>query len=84
MKEGCPDPEACRPLTCFACGACVRVAFSAFHPAESERFGAMGLREGALCTILQNADKLILGIGGCRLGVPVELAMQVFAHEVPA
>jgi Fe2+ transport system protein FeoA len=82
MYGSCPDDCSCLPLTCFAGGACVRVAFAAIDDAVSERLGAMGLREGVLCTILQNADKMILRIGGSRLGVPRELAMQLYAQEV--
>ena len=75
-------PDACPlPLTCFASGACVRLAFATMGSHEAERLGEMGLCEGAQCTILQNAEKLILGVGGSRFGVPRELAMQLFAHE---
>ena len=60
------------------------MAFSATEPSETERLGAMGLRAGALCTIVQNTDKLIVGVGGSRLGLPKDLAHQLFAQEVPA
>lgn len=80
------EPAACPclPLTCFACGACVRFAFAHPDAADAERLGALGLRAGARCTILQNTDKMIVRIGGSRLGLPRELAMQLFAEEVPA
>ena len=74
----------CLPLTCFACGACVRLAAAALGDQESTRLGEMGLCEGAQCTILQNADKMILRVGGSRYGVPRDLAMRLFAQEVPA
>lgn len=74
----------CLPLTCFACGACVRLAFAALGDSDTERLGAMGLREGARCTVLQNTDKMILRVGGSRLGLPHELATKLFAQEVSA
>lgn len=78
------EPAACPclPLTCFACGKCVRFSFALPGAPDVERLGALGLREGAQCTILQNADKMIVRIGGARLGLPRELAMQLFAEEV--
>lgn len=75
MNDACPIP-----LTCFASGTCVRLAFAALGVGECERLGAMGLREGAQCTVLQNSDKLIVRVGESRLGVSREVAMQLFAH----
>ena len=73
MNRSCSD---CQPLTCF-----MRAALDGD---DAERLGAMGLREGAQCTILQNADKLILRIGESRLGLQRDLAMRLFGQEVPA
>jgi Fe2+ transport system protein FeoA len=75
MADGCPIP-----LTCFASGACVRLAFTALGAGESQRLGAMGLHEGAQCTILHNTDKLIVRVGESRFGVSREIAARLFAH----
>lgn len=80
MNRYCSD---CQPLTCFMRGACVRLAFAALDGDDAERLGAMGLREGARFTILQNADKLILRLGESRLGLQRDLAMRLFGQEVP-
>jgi Fe2+ transport system protein FeoA len=76
MNDGCP-----LPLTCFASGTCVRLAFAALGVGECERLGAMGLCEGARCTILHNTDKLIVRVGESRFGVSREVAAQLFAHQ---
>lgn len=76
VKDNCP-----MPLTCFASGTCVRLAFTACGVGECERLGAMGLREGAQCTILHNTENMIVRIGESRLGVSREIAEQLFAHQ---
>lgn len=69
------------PLTCFGNGCHVQLEFMALEPEAAGRLRDMGLREGACICILQNADKLICHVGGCRLGVQRELAMQLFGTE---
>jgi Fe2+ transport system protein FeoA len=69
------------PLTCFGQGCRVQLEYMALEPEAAGRLRAMGVREGACVCILQNADKLIFHVGGSRLGVQRELAMQLYGTE---
>ena len=69
------------PLTCFGQGCRVHLAYMALDPDAAGRLRDMGVREGACLSILQNNDKLICHVGGSRLGVQRELAMQLYGTE---
>ena len=75
---GCNVPM---PLTCFGQGCRVQLEYMALDPDAAGRLRDLGVREGTCLCILQNTDKLIFHVGGSRLGVQRELAMQLYGTE---
>lgn len=73
-----------QPLTCYACGVCVKLAFLALAPAEAERLRDLGVREGNDVHLLRNEETVICGVESCRIALRREVAMQVFATPLAA
>lgn len=42
----------------------------------------MGLREGARVEVVQNSDKLIVRLAGCRIGLRRDMAADILATPV--
>jgi Fe2+ transport system protein FeoA len=80
-----PPPDgAPAPLTAFARGQHVRIAWLGLDGPEAARLRDLGVREGCTACIMMNADKCILGLGACRLALQREVAMHLFATPAPA
>lgn len=73
-----------QPLTCYACGVCVKLAFLALAPAEAERLRDLGVREGNDVYLLRNEETVICGVESCRIALRREVAMHVFATPLAA
>lgn len=73
------------PLTLHARGRRACIAHLALGDADAQRLRDLGVREGACVCVMMNADKCILALDGqARLALQREVAMQVFAAELPA
>lgn len=44
----------------------------------------MGLREGAQVEVIQNSDKLIVRLAGCRIGLRRDVAAEIYATPMEA
>lgn len=73
-----------QPLTSFACGVVVQLAFLALLPAEAARLRELGIREGSPIHILRNHDSLVCGVDASRVVLRKEVAQHVFAVLQPA
>lgn len=73
-----------QPLTSFACGVVVQLAFLALLPAEAARLRELGIREGCPIHILRNHDSLVCGVDASRVVLRKEVAQNVFAVLQPA
>ena len=49
---------------------------------QAERLREMGLCEGRCVSVLSNGERLIVGCGGCRIGLHRDLAHCIFGCEV--
>ncbi len=52
------------------------------HGCAEERLRDMGLREGAQVEVVQNSDKLIVRLAGCRIGLRRDMAADILATPV--
>ncbi|MCY4673877.1 MAG: FeoA family protein [Bacteroidetes bacterium] len=68
------------PLTTF-CDGCPLMICSV-HGCAEERLRDMGLREGARVEVVQNSDKLIVRLAGCRIGLRRDMAADILATPV--
>jgi len=73
-----------QPLTSFACGVVVQLAFLSLLPAEAERLRDLGIREGNEIHVIRNAESMICKIEASRVVLRREVAMNVFAVLQPA
>ncbi len=70
--------EESAPLSSFRHGCEVVVCHLACEGAC--RLRDVGLREGALVSVLQNSGNVIVRAEGCRIGLRKELAMNILAR----
>lgn len=68
------------PLTAFCDGCPLKIC--SVHGCAEERLRDMGLREGAQVEVIQNSDKLIVRLAGCRIGLRRDVAADIFATPV--
>ena len=73
-----------QPLTCYACGVCVKLAFMVLTQAEADRLRDLGIREGNSVHLLRNEETVICGVESCRIALRREVAMHVFATPIAA
>ena len=67
-----------RPLTTFACGVMVQLAFFSLSPTEAERLRELGLREGNAIHVIRNEESFICKIEASRVVLRREVAMKIF------
>ena len=72
------------PLTSFANGVVVQLAFLAVLPAEAARLRELGIREGNPIHILRNQESLICAVDASRVVLRKEVAQNVFAVLQPS
>lgn len=71
------------PLSATAAGQCVAVTFHG-DDAGGARLRDLGVREGCELRVVRNdRGRIIVAAGDGRLGLPREVARQVFVHEAP-
>ena len=86
MRSAMPIPASAppQPLTCFARGVWVKLAFLAVAPSEAERLRDLGVREGCRVHVLRNAASVVCHVETARIVLRREVAMNVFATPVDA
>ena len=68
-----------QPLTSFAAGVVVHLAFFALGDSECQRLRDLGVREGNEIHVLKNDDTFVCKIDASRIALRREVAMNVFA-----
>jgi len=72
----------CTALCCAKSGQCAVVAHLVGDENESERLRDLGVREGAIVTVLRDCDPLIIKIDEARFGIGRAAAMNVLCQIV--
>ena len=68
-----------QPLTSFAAGVIVHLAFFAVAAPEAQRLRELGVREGNPIHVLKNAETFVCKVEESRIALRREVAMNVFA-----
>lgn len=72
----------CTALCCAKSGQCAVVSRFVGDEDEAERLRDMGVREGAIVTVLRDDDPLIIKVDEARIGVGRAAAMNVLCQIV--
>jgi Fe2+ transport system protein FeoA len=72
----------CTALCCAQNGQCAVVAHLVGDESESERLRDLGVREGAIVTVLRDGDPLVIKIDEARFGIGRSAAMNVLCQIV--
>ena len=72
----------CTALCCATNGQCAVVAHLVGDKNEAERLRDLGVREGAIVTVLRDGDPLIVKIDEARFGIGRAAAMNVLCQIV--
>jgi len=68
-----------QPLTSFAAGVMVQLAFFALGVPEAQRLRELGVIEGNQIHVLKNGDTFVCCVESSRIALRREVAMNVFA-----
>lgn len=72
----------CTALCCAKSGQCAVVAHLVGEENEAERLRDLGVREGAIVTVLRDADPLIIKVDEARIGIGRSAAMSILCQIV--
>jgi Fe2+ transport system protein FeoA len=72
----------CTALCCATNGQCAVVAHLVGDENEAERLRDLGVREGAIVTVLRDGDPLVVKIDEARFGIGRAAAMNVLCQIV--
>ena len=72
----------CTALCCATNGQCAIIARLVGDETESERLRDLGVREGAIVTVLRDGDPLVVKIDEARFGIGRSAAMNVLCQIV--
>jgi ferrous iron transport protein A len=72
------------PLDCLGCGEWADVEEVTGEPGLVCRMAELGLRNGCRLQMLQSGSPCLLRVGGCRLSLRGECAMQILVRPVAA
>ncbi len=70
------------PLTAFCDGCTLKVCF--VDGGAQDRLRDVGIREGAYLEMIQNSDKIVVRIEGCRIGIRRDTARDILAVPLNA
>ncbi len=70
------------PLTAFCDGCTLKVCF--VDGCAQDRLRDVGIREGAHLEMIQNSDKIVVRIEGCRIGIRRDTARDILAIPLNA
>ena len=71
------------PVTSFPTGRTVRLCFLGLDEATAARLRELGVREGCDACVVATGDKCVLGLGAARVALRREVAMGLFATDLP-
>lgn len=72
----------CTALCCAKDGQCAVVSYLVGDENEAERLRDLGVREGAIVTVLRDGDPLVVKIDEARFGIGRSAAMNVLCQIV--
>ena len=72
----------CAALCCACSGQCAIVSHFAGDADEAARLRDLGLREGAVVTVLRDGDPLVVGVDDARFGIGRAAAMNIMCQIV--
>ena len=72
-----------QPLTSFAAGMMVHLAFFALGVSEAQRLRELGVRDGNMIHIVKNGDTFVCCVESSRIALRREVAMNVFGTPSP-
>ena len=72
----------CTALCCAKTGQCAVVAHLVGDAEESARLRDLGVREGAVVTVLQDGNPLVIKVDEARLGIGRNAALNVLCQIV--
>lgn len=76
--------ETLLPLDCLHSGEWAEVAEVMGEPKWVGRMAELGVRAGSLLKLLQPGSPCLLEIGGCRLSLRTDAAMQILVRPLAA
>jgi len=68
------------PLDCLHAGEWAEVAEVTGEPRWIGRMAELGLRTGAVVRVLQPGSPCLLEVGGCRLSLRLDYALQILVR----
>jgi Fe2+ transport system protein FeoA len=72
----------CTALCCACSGQCAIVARLTGCEKEAARLRDLGLREGAVVTVVRDGDPLVVGVDDARFGIGRSAAMNILCQIV--
>lgn len=72
----------CQSLCCARNGQCAVISHFCGDAGEAERLRDLGLREGAVVTVLRDGDPLVIKVEEARFGIGRSAAMNVLCQIV--
>lgn len=72
----------CAALCCARSGQCAVISHINCCAAEAARLRDLGLREGAIVTVVRDGDPLVIGIDDARFGIGRSAAMNILCQVV--
>jgi ferrous iron transport protein A len=74
--------ETLLPLDCLHSGEWAEIAEVTGEPKWVSRMAELGLRVGSVLKLLQPGSPCLLEIGGCRLSLRTDVALQILVRPV--
>jgi Fe2+ transport system protein FeoA len=72
--------DGCTALCCARRGQCVTVSRLVGDAHEAARLRDLGVREGAIMTVLRDGDPLLVSVEDARFGIGRAAATHVLCH----
>ncbi len=72
----------CTALCCARTGQCALISHLSCEAAEAARLRDLGVREGAVVTVVRDGDPLVIGVEDARFGIGRSAATKIFCQVV--
>lgn len=82
QKEHHAHEAHCSALCCARAGQCAVVSHINCEASEAARLRDLGVREGAIVTVVRDGDPLVIGVEDARFGIGRSAAMNIFCQVV--
>jgi Fe2+ transport system protein FeoA len=82
QKDHHDHESHCSALCCARSGQCAVVSHINCEANEAARLRDLGVREGAIVTVVRDGDPLVIGVEDARFGIGRSAAMNIFCQVV--